>query len=127
MDKKIVLYDALLREGPQTQGINLSVEDKLALAQALDDLGLHYLEGGWPGANPKDTVFFQRVKKLKLKARLSAFGMTRRARHKAHEDTNLVNLVRSGVSTITVVGKTWDFHVTKALGITLEQNLEIIL
>ncbi|HJT23924.1 MAG TPA: citramalate synthase, partial [bacterium] len=126
MDKKIVLYDALLREGPQTQGINLSVEDKLALAQALDELGLHYLEGGWPGANPKDTEFFQRVKKLKLKSRLSAFGMTRRARHKASEDTNLLNLVKSGVSTITVVGKTWDFHVTKALGITLEQNLEII-
>jgi len=126
VDKKIVLYDALLREGPQTQGINMSVEDKLALAQALDDLGLHYLEGGWPGANPKDTEFFQRVKKLKLKARLSAFGMTRRAKHKAHEDTNLLNLVKSGVSTITVVGKTWDFHVTKALGITLEQNLDII-
>ncbi|HUO57921.1 MAG TPA: citramalate synthase [bacterium] len=126
MEKKIVLYDALLREGPQTQGINLSVEDKLALAQALDELGLHYLEGGWPGANPKDTEFFQRAKKLKLKARLSAFGMTRRARHKAHEDTNLLNLVKSGVSTITVVGKTWDFHVTKALNILLEQNLEII-
>jgi 2-isopropylmalate synthase len=126
VSEKIVLYDALLREGPQTQGLNLSVEDKLALAQALDDLGLHYLEGGWPGANPKDTEFFQRVKKLKLKARLSAFGMTRRARHKASEDQNLLNLVKSGVSTITVVGKTWDFHVTKALGIPLEQNLEII-
>ncbi len=125
-DQKVVLYDALLREGPQTQGINLSVEDKLALAQALDDLGLHYLEGGWPGANPKDTEFFKRVKKLKLKARLSAFGMTRRAKHKAYEDTNLLNLVKSDVSTITVVGKTWDFHVTKALGISLEQNLEII-
>ena len=126
MDKQIVLYDALLREGPQTQGLNMSVEDKVALAEALDDLGLHYLEGGWPGANPKDTEFFQRAKKLKLKARLSAFGMTRRARHKAPEDSNLVNLVKSGVSTITVVGKTWDFHVTKALGIPLEQNLEII-
>lgn len=126
MEKKIVLYDALLREGPQTQGINLSVEDKIALALALDDLGLHYLEGGWPGANPKDTLFFQRAKKLKLRARLSAFGMTRRANHKAHQDPNLLNLVKSGVSTITVVGKTWDFHVTRALGIPLEQNLDII-
>lgn len=126
MEKKIVLYDALLREGPQTQGINLSVEDKILLVQALDDLGLHYLEGGWPGANPKDTEFFQRARKLKLKSRLSAFGMTRRARHKASEDSSLLNLVKSGVSTITVVGKTWDFHVTKALGIPLEQNLEII-
>jgi 2-isopropylmalate synthase len=126
VEKKIVLYDALLREGPQTQGINLSVEDKIVLAQALDDLGLHYIEGGWPGANPKDTVFFQKAKKLKLKARLSAFGMTRRARHKAGEDASLLGLVKSGVSTITVVGKTWDFHVTRALGIPLEQNLEII-
>lgn len=126
MDKKVVLYDALLREGPQTQGINLSVEDKIALALALDDLGLHYLEGGWPGANPKDTVFFEKAKKLKLKARLSAFGMTRRARHKASQDASLLGLVRSGVSTITVVGKTWDFHVTRALGIPLDQNLEII-
>jgi 2-isopropylmalate synthase len=126
VDKKLVLYDALLREGPQTQGLNLSVEDKLALAQALDDLGLHYLEGGWPGANHKDTLFFEKVKKLKLKARLSAFGMTRRAHHKASQDPSLLGLVKSGVSTITVVGKTWDFHVTKALGISLEQNLEII-
>ena len=126
MDKKIVLYDALLREGPQTQGLNLSVEDKLLLAQALDDLGMHYIEGGWPGANPKDTIFFQKALKMKLKARLTAFGMTRRARTKANEDSNLLNLVKSGVSTITVVGKTWDFHVTKALNIPLEQNLEII-
>ncbi len=126
MSEKIVLYDALLREGPQTQGINLSVEDKISLALALDELGLHYLEGGWPGANPKDTLFFQKAKKLKLKARLSAFGMTRRAHHKANQDPSLVGLVKAEVRTITVVGKTWDFHVTKALGITLEQNLEII-
>jgi 2-isopropylmalate synthase len=126
VSEKIVLYDALLREGPQTQGINLSVEDKIALALALDELGLHYLEGGWPGANPKDTLFFQKAKKLKLKARLSAFGMTRRARHKASEDSSLQGLVKAGVSTITVVGKTWDFHVTRALGIPLPQNLEII-
>lgn len=124
--KKIVLYDALLREGPQTEGINLSVQDKLALARALDELGMHYIEGGWPGANPKDTAFFKEVKKLKLKARLSAFGMTRRARHKASEDQNLKNLLAAGTSTLTLVGKSWDFHVTKALGITLEQNLEII-
>ena len=126
MEQKIVLYDALLREGPQTQGLNLTVEDKIALALALDELGLHYLEGGWPGANPKDTEFFKKAKKLKLKARLSAFGMTRRARNKAGEDSSLQGLVRAGVSTITVVGKTWDFHVTKALGIPLEQNLELI-
>ncbi len=126
MDKKIVLYDALLREGPQTEGINLSVKDKLDLLEVLDSLGLHYIEGGWPGANPKDTAFFQQARKMKLKARLSAFGMTRRVRLKAHEDSNLINLVEAKTPTITVVGKTWDFHVTRALGITLEQNLEII-
>jgi len=126
VDGKVVLYDALLREGPQTEGVNLSVTDKLALAQALDDLGIHYIEGGWPGANPKDTAFFQQVRKLKLKARLSAFGMTRRARHKASEDANLKNLLEARTRTITLVGKTWDFHVTEALGISLEQNLEII-
>ena len=126
VDKKLVLYDALLREGPQTQGINLSVKDKLRLAEVLDSLGVHYIEGGWPGANPKDTAFFQEVRKLKLKARLAAFGMTRRVRNKAHEDVNLLNLLQAKTPTITVVGKSWDFHVTKALGITLEQNLEII-
>ena len=126
MDKKLVLYDALLREGPQTQGINLSVKDKLRLAEVLDSLGIHYIEGGWPGANPKDTAFFQEVRKLKLKARLAAFGMTRRVKNKAHEDINLLNLLKAKTPTITVVGKTWDFHVTKALGITLEQNLQII-
>lgn len=126
MPDTIVLYDALLREGPQTEGLNLSVADKLAIAQALDELGFSYLEGGWPGANPKDTAFFQQVKRLKLKARLAAFGMTRRAKVKAGEDANLKNLLAAGTRTVTLVGKTWDFHVRKALGITLDQNLEII-
>src|SRR5437868_4396188 len=89
VDKKLVLYDALLREGPQTEGINMSLKDKLSLLEVLDDLGLHYIEGGWPGANPKDTAFFQEARKMKLKARLSAFGMTRRVSKKAHEDANL--------------------------------------
>ncbi len=126
MDKKIVLYDALLREGPQTEGVSLSVKDKLSLLELLDELGLHYIEGGWPGANPKDTAFFKEAGKLKIKAKLAAFGMTRRFRHKAHEDANLLHLVSANTPTITVVGKSWDSQVKKALGITLEQNLEII-
>ena len=126
MDKKLVLYDALLREGPQTEGINLSVKDKLNLLELLDGLGLHYIEGGWPGANPKDTAFFNEARKMKIKAKLSAFGMTRRVRQKAHEDVNLMNLVSARTSTITVVGKSSDIQVTKTLGISLEQNLEII-
>ena len=126
MDKKIVLYDALLREGPQTEGLNFSVADKLLVAQALDELGFAYLEGGWPGANPKDTQFFQQIKKIKLKARLSAFGMTRRANQKASKDPNLHNLLLAGTRTVTLVGKTWGFHVKRALGISLDQNLELI-
>ena len=126
MDKKLVLYDALLREGPQTEGINLSVKDKLNLLELLDGLGLHYIEGGWPGANPKDTAFFKEARKMKIKAKLSAFGMTRRVRQKAHEDVNLLNLASARTSTITVVGKSSDVQVTKTLGISLEQNLEII-
>lgn len=126
MGKKIVLYDALLREGPQTEGINMSVKDKLQILELLDSLGMHYIEGGWPGANPKDTAFFQEAKKLKLKAKMAAFGMTRRVRHKAHEDTNLLNLVSAKTPVITVVGKSSDLQVEKALGITLEQNLELI-
>jgi len=124
--KPIVLYDALLREGPQTQGITMSVTDKLRIAQALDGLGLPYLEGGWPGANPKDSAFFLQAKKLRLKARLAAFGMTRRAQLKASQDPSLLNLLKAGTRTITIVGKTWDFHVTRALNIPLEKNLEII-
>ncbi|HVM33065.1 MAG TPA: citramalate synthase [bacterium] len=127
MSEKLVLYDALLREGPQTQGINLSVKDKLRLAEALDSLGLHYIEGGWPGANPKDDAFFKEAKKLRLKnAKLSVFGMTRRAHRKASQDPVLVNLVKAGVSTVTIFGKSWDFHVEQALKISLQENLDLI-
>ncbi|HET9870958.1 MAG TPA: citramalate synthase, partial [bacterium] len=124
MSGGLVLYDALLREGPQTQGINLSVKDKLRLAEAMDALGLHYIEGGWPGANPKDDAFFKEAKKLKLKnARLSVFGMTRRAGRKAAQDPVLANLVKAGVPTVTIFGKSWDFHVEHALKIPLQANL----
>jgi 2-isopropylmalate synthase len=127
LTEKLVLYDALLREGPQTQGINMSVKDKLRLAEVLDSLGLHYIEGGWPGANPKDDLFFKEAKKLKLKnAKLSVFGMTRRAKLKAAQDPVLVNLVKAGVPTVTIFGKSWDFHVEYALKISLQQNLDLI-
>jgi 2-isopropylmalate synthase len=127
VDKKLVLYDALLREGSQTQGINLSVKDKLRLAQVLDELGLHYIEGGWPGANPKDDAFFKEAKKLKLKnAKLSVFGMTRRAKNKASKDPVLLNLVKAGTTTVTIFGKSWDFHVDHTLKISREENLELI-
>ncbi|HEY5038450.1 MAG TPA: citramalate synthase, partial [bacterium] len=127
MEKKLVLYDALLREGSQTQGINLSVKDKLRLAQLLDDLGIHYIEGGWPGANPKDDAFFKEAKKLKLKnAKLAVFGMTRRAKNKASSDPVLLNLVKAGTPTVTIFGKSWDFHVDHTLKISREENLALI-
>jgi 2-isopropylmalate synthase len=123
----LVLYDALLREGPQTEGINLSVNDKLMLMELLDDIGVQYIEGGWPGSNPKDTLFFKEAKRLKLKhAILTAFGMTRRLRFKAFRDPNLLNLLKVQTSVITIFGKSWDFHVQHALKITLEENLHLI-
>ncbi len=127
MDKKIVIYDALLREGPQTRGITLSVQDKLRLARILDELGVHYIEGGWPGANPKDDVFFQEVKKIKFhNSKVAVFGMTRRAKNRASKDPGLLGLIKSGVSTATLFGKSWDFHVDHTLKVSREENLEII-
>ncbi|MFH1655000.1 MAG: citramalate synthase, partial [Candidatus Omnitrophota bacterium] len=110
--KGIKLYDTTLRDGAQTEGISYSVTDKVSIATKLDELGIHYIEGGWPGSNPKDKQFFQKMKKLKLKAaKLVAFGSTRRAGIKPQKDKNLKELVASGVKVITIFGKTWDLHV----------------
>lgn len=126
-DAPLVLYDALLREGPQTRGISLSVSDKLTLAQALDELGLAVIEGGWPGANPKDNQFFKEAQKLKWKnASLAAFGMTCRPHQKAEKDPVLNDLLRAGTSIVTIFGKTWDVHVKHVLRISLDENLKII-
>jgi len=123
----IQLYDTSLRDGAQSEDVSFSVEDKLLVAKKLDELGLHFIEGGWPGANPKDILFFEEMKNVRLKsAQLVAFGATRRWRGKATEDPNLSNLLNAGTDWITLFGKTWDLHVTEALGITLDQNLEII-
>lgn len=127
MESRVVLYDALLREGAQTEGITLSLQDKLVLAEALDGLGIQYIEGGWPGANPTDIAFFREAKRLRLKnARLAAFGMTRRARFKVGKDPLLQGLLRAGTPTVTVFGKSWDFHVRKALKISHDENLDLI-
>jgi 2-isopropylmalate synthase len=127
VERRIVLYDALLREGPQTEGINLSIKDKLALASALDELGVSYIEGGWPGANPKDIAFFKEAgRDRSRKAKLVAFGMTRRARYRAESEPFLRNLLAAGTPAITIFGKCWDFHVRKALRVPLEENLDII-
>ncbi|MFQ5950383.1 MAG: citramalate synthase, partial [Nitrospiria bacterium] len=123
----IEIYDTTLRDGAQSEDVSFSVEDKLRIAEKLDALGLHYIEGGWPGANPKDILFFEEMKKVHLKtAKLVAFGATRKSRNKVTEDPNLRSLIDAGTECVTLFGKSWALHVTDALGITLKKNLEII-
>ncbi|MBU2091640.1 MAG: citramalate synthase, partial [Alphaproteobacteria bacterium] len=123
--ERVYLYDSTLRDGGQTQGVDFSVPDKIAIARALDRLGIDYIEGGWPGANPTDDAFFGAPPKLN-RARLSAFGMTRRPGRSADNDPGLMAVLNSGTKVVCLVGKTWDFHVTMALGCTLEENLAMI-
>ncbi len=127
--RTLEIYDTTLRDGSQGEGVNLSLVDKLALTEALDWFGVAYIEGGWPGSNPKDEAYFDEVKKLKPRlkhAKISAFGSTRRAKTTAAEDDNLRKLVASGADVICIFGKTWDMHVTEALRVPLEDNLEMI-
>jgi 2-isopropylmalate synthase len=124
---EIKLFDTTLRDGTQGSGVSLSVEDKLKVAQALDRLGVHYIEGGWPGSNPKDEVFFKEARKLKLRrARLTAFGSTRRKNISAHQDANLQAIVRVKTPVACIFGKSWDFQVVHALRATPEENLRMI-
>jgi 2-isopropylmalate synthase len=124
---KIFIYDTTLRDGSQTEGISFSLTDKIKIAEKLDALGVHYIEGGWPGSNPKDKEFFRIVRTKNLKTtKIAAFGSTRRAKIKAEDDENLQELVRSQAPTITIFGKSWDLHVTEVLKTTLEENLEMI-
>jgi len=124
---EVKLYDTTLRDGSQTEGISFSVEDKVKISRKLDELGIHYIEGGWPGSNPKDREFFNQMKKIRLKnSQLVSFGSTRRASIKPEQDENLKNLVSSGTGIITIFGKSWDFHVTHALKTTLEEKLKMI-
>ena len=123
--EKIHIFDTTLRDGAQTQGVDFSIDDKLKIAKALDDLGVDYIEGGWPGANPTDTEFFQ--KKIKLNnSILTAFGMTKKSGRSADNDPGLSSLLNSNTSAVCLVGKSWDFHVDVALGISNEENLENI-
>ena len=121
------LYDTTLRDGTQAEDINFSVEDKVRIAQKLDELGIHYIEGGWPGSNPRDIQFFKEMKSVKLvSAMLVAFGSTRRAGTKAKDDANIKALLKAGAGAITLFGKSWDLHVKEALKITPDENLELI-
>ena len=124
---KVYLYDTTLRDGAQREGISFTVGDKLRITAKLDELGIHYIEGGWPGSNPKDEEFFKAAKKLKLKqATLVAFGSTRHAKAKVGKDANLRALVGAGTPVVTIVGKSWDRQVTDVLETTLDENLRMI-
>jgi 2-isopropylmalate synthase len=123
----ILLYDTTLRDGTQGENINFTAEEKVKVARRLDDIGIHYIEGGWPGSNPRDKQFFELAKKIKFKnARLTAFGSTRKPHIAASEDPNLAALLEAGTPTVTIFGKTWDLHVEKVMENTLEENLRMI-
>jgi 2-isopropylmalate synthase len=123
----VQIYDTTLRDGAQAEGISFSCEDKIKIALNLDKMGFHYIEGGWPGSNPKDIDFFNAIREHSLQnSKLAAFGSTRKARTKAENDANLKAILDTGVQVAAIVGKSWDFHVTKALRITLEENLAMI-
>ncbi|MCH7698019.1 MAG: citramalate synthase [Chloroflexi bacterium] len=124
---QVELYDTTLRDGAQMEGISLSVEDKLKIAAKLDELGIHYIEGGWPGSNPKDVEFFERAKSLKFKnAKLAAFGSTRRVGGSVEDDANLKALLDAETPVVTLVGKANDVHVRDVLETTTEENLAMI-
>lgn len=121
------LYDTTLRDGTQREGLSLSVEDKIRVCQRLDDLGIDYIEGGWPGANPKDTEFFERIREVELShAVVSAFGSTRRKDTAVEEDKQIQALLDTQAEVLCVFGKAWDLHVTETLKTTLEENLAMV-
>lgn len=127
MKNKIELFDTTLRDGTQGEGINLSVQDKLQIAQKLDEFGIDVIEGGWPGSNPRDEEFFQKAKNLNLKnARICAFGSTARSKENIENDPNLVALLKAETSTISIFGKTWRLHSEKGLGLKEDENEELI-
>lgn len=125
--KHIQIYDSTLRDGAQAEDVNLSTEDKIKVAIKLDELGVAYIEGGWPGSNPTDKRFFKEITNYEFKnAKIAAFGSTHNPKSTAENDKNLAALVAAGTSVITIFGKTWDIHVTEALRTTLPRNLELI-
>ena len=127
MGKQITLYDTTLRDGSQGEEVTLSAEDKLRLAQKLDDFGIHYVEGGWPGSNPKDARFFEMARKTSFKnTRLSAFGSTCRSQTRPEDDQSIQALLKTELETVTIFGKSWDLHSTEILGISLDENAALI-
>jgi 2-isopropylmalate synthase len=127
MEEQVLIYDTTLRDGTQGEQISFSAEEKLRIAQKLAELGIQYIEGGWPGSNPKDMRFFQMAKEAKVKgARLTAFGSTRKVNILPEKDPNLKALINAETLTVTIFGKSWDLHVTEILDVSLEDNLAMI-
>jgi 2-isopropylmalate synthase len=127
MTKEILLYDTTLRDGTQGEEVSLSAEDKLRIARKLDEMGVHYVEGGWPGSNPRDARFFEMSRDVSFRgARLAAFGSTRRPFIRTEEDQNIQALLDTGTRTVTLFGKSWDLHATEIIGATLEENIAMI-
>ena len=127
MKSKIFTYDTTLRDGTQGEGVSISVASKLRLAEKMDSFGIDFIEGGWPGSNPRDMAFFDEVKKLNLKhAKIAAFGSTRRANIECKDDNQLKLLIDSGTEYVTIFGKTWLLHVEEVIKTTAEENLKMI-
>ena len=125
--KKVKIYDTTLRDGMQAEGVSFSLKDKLAVAKKLDALGIHYIEGGWPGSNPKDINFFKEIVRIPLRqAKIVAFGSTRRANKAAEDDPNLKTMLRAGTPTVAIFGKSWTLHVKEVLKTTGTENLKMI-
>ena len=123
----VEIYDTTLRDGTQGEGVSFSADDKLMVARRLDELGVHYIEGGWPGSNPKDAEFFKRAGELQLRnAKLAAFGSTRHPKNTIEDDPNVRALIEAATPVVTIFGKSWPLHVERALGISLEENLKLI-
>jgi 2-isopropylmalate synthase len=123
----VTIYDTTLRDGTQGTGISFSTLDKIRVAERLDDFGVHYIEGGWPGSNPKDAAFFEEAaKRTWKKAKITAFGMTRRGKLKVEDDPQVQMLLDAKTPAVTIVGKTWPLHVTEVFQVSLEENLAMI-
>lgn len=127
MSRSIEIYDTTLRDGTQAENFNISVEDKVKITLALDELGIDFIEGGWPGSNPVSVEYFNQMKEITLNhAKLAAFGSTRHFKNRPEEDPNLLALLEAGTPAVTIFGKSWDIHVTEALNIGLDDNLLLI-
>ena len=125
--KQIWLYDATLREGNQAEDISFSLEDKLRITQRLDELGVHFIEGGWPSSNPKDFQYFKEIRGSRLRnAVVTAFGSTAKPGVAVERDKNLNDLINAGTEAVTIFGKAWDIHITEVLRVGLEENLRLI-